>query len=200
MIYNKVIKRILDILISLAALPFVLLLTAVLGTIIWATDRGPVFYCGERLGQYGKTFKMIKFRSMKVNSPNLLNADGSTYNSDSDPRVTKIGRFIRKTSLDEIPQFLNVLLGQMSVIGPRAFATTSYKGYDHLDERRKERLEVKPGITGYTQAHYRNSISTDEKIKWDCYYVENMSFGMDVKIFFRTIKAVLVRDNIYTNV
>ncbi len=198
-IYSTVIKRILDLIISIMAFPFVLLFIIIFAPIIWLTDRGPVFYCAERLGKKGSTFKMIKFRSMKVNSPNLRNADGSTYNSADDPRVTKIGKLMRKTSIDEIPQFLNVLVGQMSIVGPRAFMTTSYQGYEKLDEKRKKRLEVKPGITGYAQAYYRNSITTEEKIKWDCYYADNVSFLLDLKILFMTAKTVLLRRNIYTN-
>ena len=134
---------------------------------------------------------------MRVNSPNLLNADGSTYNGDDDPRVTKIGRIMRKTSIDELPQFLNVLLGHMSLIGPRAHLTTNYKGYEFLDEQRKRRLDVRPGITGYNQAYFRNSVTSEEKMKNDIYYVDNISFALDVKIFFATIFSVLKRKNIY---
>lgn len=198
-LYAKIIKRILDIFISILSLPFILILTIIIGPVIWLEDKGSIFFCADRLGQYGKVFKMIKFRSMKVNSPNLRNADGSTFNSANDPRVTKIGRIMRQTSIDEIPQFLNVLLGQMSIVGPRAFMTTSYKGYDNLDDRRKKRLEVKPGITGYAQAFFRNSITTDEKIKWDCFYADNVSFMLDLKILFKTVESVLLRKNIYTN-
>ena len=198
-LYAKIIKRILDIFISILSLPFILILTIIIGPVIWLEDKGSIFFCADRLGQYGKVFKMIKFRSMKVNSPNLRNADGSTFNSANDPRVTKIGRIMRQTSIDEIPQFLNVLLGQMSIVGPRAFMTTSYKGYDNLDDRRKKRLEVKPGITGYAQAFFRNSITTYEKIKWDCFYADNVSFMLDLKILFKTVESVLLRKNIYTN-
>ena len=140
---------------------------------------------------------MYKFRSMKVNSPNIKNADGSTYNGDDDPRVTKFGRFLRKTSLDETPQIINVLLGHMSIIGPRAHLTTNYKGYEFLDEPHKRRIDVRPGITGYSQAYFRNSITSEEKIKNDVYYVENLSFAMDVKVFFKTISSVLKRENVY---
>ena len=127
--YKHFFKRLFDFVVALVALPFFLIIFIFLAPIIWLTDRGPVFYVAERLGRRGKTFKMIKFRSMRVNSPNLLNADGSTYNGDNDPRVTPIGRFIRKTSLDETPQILNILVGHMSIIGPRAHLTTNYKGY-----------------------------------------------------------------------
>ena len=190
-------KRLFDILLSLIALPFVLLIIMIFAPIIYFTDRGPVFYNAERLGRRGKVFKMYKLRSMKVNSPNLKNADGSTYNAEDDPRVTKVGRFMRKTSIDELPQFLNVLKGDMSFIGPRAHLTTSYKGYDLLDERRKKRLDVRPGITGYNQAYFRNSVTADQKIDHDVYYVENISLWLDIKIIFQTIFSVLGRKNIY---
>ncbi len=195
--YRHFFKRFFDILLGLIALPFVLLFIIILGPIIFLTDRGPVFYNAERLGRRGKVFRMYKFRSMKVNSPDLRNADGSTFNSSNDPRVTKIGKLMRKTSMDEIPQFLNVLKGDMSLIGPRAFLTGNYKGYDTLDERRKKRLEVRPGITGYSQAYYRNSIGTEEKIDNDCYYVDHLSFGLDLKILGKTVTSVLKHENVF---
>ena len=195
--YKHFFKRLFDIIVSLIALPFVFLVFLFVAPIIWLTDRGPVFYNAERLGKKGKVFKMYKFRSMKVNSPNLKNADGSTYNGDNDPRVTKIGRIMRKTSIDELPQFLNVLLGDMSLIGPRAHLTTSYKGYEFLDDDRKRRLDVRPGITGYNQAYFRNSVTSAEKMKNDVYYVDNLSFALDVKVFFVTVFSVLKRKNIY---
>ena len=133
MIY-RFFKRFFDIVLSLIATPFVLLVILIVGPIIFFTDRGPIFYNAPRLGRKGKIFKMYKLRSMKVNAPNIVNADGSTYNGANDPRVTKIGRFIRKTSIDELPQFFNVLKGDMSFIGPRAHLTTSFKSYDQLDE------------------------------------------------------------------
>lgn len=190
-------KRLFDIIIGLIALPFVLLIVIIFGPIIFFTDKGPIFYTAPRLGRKGKVFKMYKLRSMKVNSPNLKNADGSTYNGENDPRVTKIGKFLRKTSLDEFPQFINILKGDMSFIGPRAHLTTNYKGYDQLDDVHKKRIQVRPGITGYSQAYYRNSASSAQKLENDVYYVENMSFWLDVKIFFKTIVSVLKRENIY---
>ena len=132
---------------------------------------------------------------MYVNAPDIKNADGSTYNGDDDPRVTKIGRFMRKTSIDEFPQFLNVLKGDMSFIGPRP--TLATRSYDEVPMERRKRYEVRPGITGYAQAYYRNSISQQEKFELDAYYVDHLTFAMDVKVFFKTIKSVLVRENIY---
>lgn len=111
-----VIKRFLDICISLIALPFVALVILIFAPIIYITDKGPIFYNAPRLGKKGKVFTMYKLRSMKINSPNIKNADGSTYNGENDPRVTPIGRFLRKTSIDELPQFLNVLKGERGII------------------------------------------------------------------------------------
>lgn len=192
--YKQFFKRIFDIIIGLLAFPFVLLLILVLGPIIYITDRGPIFYNGPRIGLGGKVFKMCKFRSMRVNAPDLRTADGSTYNGDDDPRVTKIGRFMRKTSLDEIPQFLNVLAGQMSFVGNRPDTPRMLDVY--TDEQKKWLFITKPGITGYSQAYYRNSTTCEEKIANDIYYAKNESFSLDVKIIFRTIRTVLFRENI----
>ena len=195
--YKKFGKRLVDILISVVAMPFIGIVLLIFAPIIHFEDNGPVFYNAERLGKKGRTFKMFKLRSMKVNSPNLVTKDGQTFNSSNDPRVTKIGRLLRKTSIDELPQFINVLLGDMSIIGPRAHLTTHYKGYDALDEARKKRLEVRPGITGYNQAYFRNSVTLDDKIKNDCYYVDHLTFALDVEIFFKTIMSVLKHENVF---
>ena len=195
--YKHFLKRFFDIIVSLVFLPFFLVIFLIFAPIIKLTDGGPVFYNAPRLGKKGKVFKMYKFRSMKVNAPNILNADGSTYNGNNDPRVTKIGRFMRKTSIDETPQILNILFGHMSIIGPRAHLTTNYKGYEALDDVHKRRIDVRPGLTGYNQAYYRNSVGAEQKLKNDVYYVDNLSFAMDVKVFFKTIATVLKHDNVY---
>ena len=192
-------KRLIDLIISIICLPFFGLLFIIFAPIIKLTDKGPVFYVADRLGKKGRIYKMYKFRSMSVNSPDIRNKDGSTYNSDKDPRVTKIGRIMRKTSIDEIPQIINVIKGDMSIIGPRPFVTTHYLGYDKLDEKGKKRLEVRPGITGYSQAYYRNSINQSEKIDCDVFYVDNYSLFLDIKIFIKTISAVIRQKNIYVD-
>ena len=194
--YKKFFKRFFDIVVSFCALPFVGLVILIMAPFIYFEDKGPVFYNATRRGRNGKNFTMFKLRSMYVNSPNLRNADGSTFNSDKDPRVTKIGRFMRKTSIDELPQILNVFLGHMSFVGPRP--TLATKPYAELPEINKKRLEVRPGITGYAQAYYRNSIGQEEKFRHDCYYVDNVSFVMDVKVLLQTVKSVLKRENINT--
>ena len=194
--YQKFLKRVIDFIIGLISLPFLLIVVLIFAPIIYFDDKGPVFYNAERLGLNGKPFKMFKFRSMKVNAPDIRNADGSTYNGDDDPRVTKIGRFMRKNSIDELPQFLNVFLGHMSLIGPRPDPLSDM---DIYTEEQKTKLRVRPGITGYNQAYYRNSVTQDEKFEHDVYYANHISFAMDVKIFFKTIAAVLGHDNIYND-
>lgn len=196
--YKHVIKRILDICISIICIPFFAVIFIIVAPIIILTDRGPVFYNAERLGKRGKFFKMFKFRSMRVNSPDLRNADGSTFNSSSDPRVTKIGRILRKTSLDETPQIFNVLKGEMSIVGPRAHLTTRYQGWDTQTDLQKKRLSVRPGITGYSQAYYRNSATSDEKDEQDAYYVDHISFKFDTMIILETIASVLKHKNLYS--
>ena len=191
--YVHFFKRIIDLVFALIALPFVLLIVVVVAPIIWLDDRGPIFYAGKRIGYKGKPFGMLKFRSMKVNAPDIRLEDGSTYNGEDDPRVTRVGRFLRKTSLDEIPQFLNVLVGQMSIIGIRPDPLDWLEKYD---EHERVILTVKPGITGYNQAYYRNGADGAMKLKNDVYYAKNISFGLDLRIFFKTIKTVLFRENI----
>lgn len=189
--YRHFFKRLIDIVSALILLPLVLLVIFIMTFIIRIDDNGPVFYNAKRMGRNGKPFKMFKLRSMKVNAPDLRNADGSTFNSDHDPRVTRTGRFMRKTSIDEIPQILNVLKGDMSFIGPRPVLAN--KPYTEYDEIRRKRLTVRPGITGYSQAFFRNSITQDEKFQYDCYYVDHLTFRLDVKILFVTVYSVLRR-------
>lgn len=175
-------------------LPFVLLVVIIFAPIIYFTDRGPVFYNAERMGKDGRIYKMFKLRSMYMNAPDIRNADGSTFNADKDPRVTPIGHFIRKTSLDEFPQFLNVLIGDMSFVGPRPSLTTT--PYSEYNEIRRKRVSVKPGVSGYAQAYFRNSISQDEKFRWDAYYADHISLWMDIKVLLMTVRSVLWRENI----
>lgn len=191
--YIHFFKRVLDLVVAIIALPFVLVIIIIVGPVIWLDDHGPIFYAGKRIGKGGELFGMLKFRSMKVNAPDIRLEDGSTYNGEDDPRVTKVGKFLRKTSLDEIPQFLNVLSGQMSLIGIRPDTPDWLEKYN---EHERVILTVKPGITGYNQAYFRNSADGETKLKNDVYYAEHISFWFDVKIFFKTIKTVLFRENI----
>ncbi len=191
--YAIVFKRIIDIIIGLCALPYVLILICIVGPFIYFEDKGPIFYKAKRIGKRGNLFDMYKFRSMMVNAPDIRLENGDTYNGDDDPRVTKVGRFMRKTSIDEIPQFLNVLIGNMSFIGPRPDTPDFLHVYQ---DNYPSILTIKPGITGYNQAYFRNSIDGNEKMKNDDYYANNMSFWLDIKIVIKTIKTVLFRENI----
>ena len=191
--YVHFFKRIIDVLIGLLALPFVLFSTIVIGPLIYFEDKGPIFYKAKRIGKRGNMFSMYKFRSMKVNAPDIRLLSGDTFNGDNDPRVTKIGGFLRKNSIDELPQFLNVLNGTMSFIGPRPDTLDFLHIYE---DKYPDILTIKPGLTGYNQAYFRNSIEGEEKMKNDNYYVEHLSLWMDTKIVFKTIKTVLFRENI----
>jgi len=195
-IYVNCIKRAIDILLCLIALPFLCIIVLAVGIAIKLDDRGPVFYKAKRIGKDSKIFDMYKFRSMIVNAPNLTNPDGSTYNAPDDDRVTRVGKFIRVTSIDELPQIFNVLIGNMTLIGPRASGAGALGTYEE-DEVAK--MDVKPGITGYTQAYFRNGLSVREKRLKDAWYAHNVSFWLDVKIFFKTIVTVLKSEKVYTN-
>lgn len=194
--YQIVLKRLIDILLCIIILPVVLLITIPIAIAIKIEDGGPIFYKSHRIGKGFREFNMLKFRSMKVNAPDIRNDDGSTYNSQKDSRVTRIGRFIRETSLDELPQFFNVLLGHMSLIGPRAGDVESKDTYE---ENEKDKLLVRPGISGYTQAYYRNNLGVREKRLYDAWYAHNVTMWLDIKIIFKTIATVLKRENVYTN-
>lgn len=191
--YKFLFKRIIDIIVGLCALPIVMIFVLIFAPIIYIEDKGSIFYLAKRIGKGGKTFNMFKFRSMKMNAPDIRLANGDTYNGDDDPHVTKIGRFMRKTSIDEIPQFLNVLNGTMSFIGPRPDTPDFLHVYE---SEYPSILNIKPGLTGYNQAYFRNSIDGAEKMRNDNYYAEHLSFWLDVKIVFKTIKTVLFRENI----
>ncbi|MGF3072093.1 sugar transferase [Facklamia sp. P13069] len=195
--YKKYFKNILDFLLAFLLLPLVFILIIIIGIIIYLDDPGPIFYNAFRRGKNGKVFSMYKFRSMYVDSPDIRNPDGSTFNSSNDNRLTKFGKLLRKSSIDEIPQILNVLKGDMSFIGPRPSIVS--KDYREMDEIRKKRLKVRPGITGYSQAFYRNSISQEEKYLLDGKYVEELSLMLDLKIFIQTIKSVFKKSNIFVD-
>ena len=193
-IYSIFIKRGFDIILSLIVMPFLVLSIIIFAPLIKYSDRGSIFYNALRLGYNGKTFIMYKLRTMKVNAPDIRLADGSTYNGEDDPRQTKIGKFLRSTSLDELPQILNVLKGDMSFVGPRPDLPEHIQQYEDSEI---EKLNVKPGITGYNQAYFRNTIEWKERLKNDVVYARNISFLFDAKIIVHTIGTLLLRRNIY---
>lgn len=194
--YKNFLKRGIDFIICLIALPFFLLIYIFLAVAIKLDDGGPIFFIDKRIGKDSKIFNMYKFRSMKVNAPDIRNSDGSTFNGKDDPRLTRLGRFIRETSIDETSQILNVLKGDMSIIGPRASMESALESYrnDEMDK-----MKVRPGISGYTQAYYRNNLSVRDKRLKDAWYANNVSFMLDIKIFFKTIMTVIKRESIYTD-
>jgi Sugar transferases involved in lipopolysaccharide synthesis len=192
--YRNFFKRIFDLVLAIIALPFWLIILIIVGPIIYIQDKGSIFYNAPRLGKDGKIFKMYKFRSMKINAPDLRNEDGSTFNSEDDPRLTKIGKFVRKTSLDETPQLLNIIKGDMSIIGPRPDLPEHKLLYNGNESRK---LEIRPGVTGYNQAYYRNTIPWKERIKNDIYYIDHLTVWLDIKVFFKTVVSVLKRDDVY---
>lgn len=194
--YVKIMKPFFDFMFSLLIMPFLLTVFIIVGLLIKFEDGGNIFYSSYRLGKNGKPFKMFKLRSMKMNAEDLRNADGTTFSSINDKRLTKIGKFIRSTSIDELPQFVNVLIFQMSILGPRP---DPLEWYDKVDFDTKSKYSVRPGISGYTQAYFRNTLTLEEKNKKEVYYAKNISLGLDIKVFFKTIYRVFARKDVYRN-
>ncbi len=182
-------KHIFDFLASLLGLVIVSPLFLAICIAIKINDPGSAFFRQKRIGKDGKTFEIIKFRTMVLNAEKL--GDGLVVQSEDDPRITKVGKLLRKTSLDELPQLFNILLGQMSLIGPRPPVTYHpYNGYENYPERAKKRFQMRPGITGLAQVEKRNSATWDERIEIDIDYVENFSLLLDLKILFKTLSSM----------
>ena len=192
--YRYFLKRIFDIILSLIAFPFWILIFLTIAPIIYLQDRGSVFYNALRLGKNGKVFKMYKFRTMKVNALDIRNEDGSTYNSENDQRLTKFGKFLRKTSLDETPQIINILKGDMSIIGPRPDLPEHRNLYQNNEFRK---LEIRPGVTGYNQAYFRNTLPWKDRLKNDFYYFDHLSMLMDIKVFIKTVISMIKLENVF---
>jgi len=200
-------KRPFDIVFSTIALILTLPLYPIIALAIKLTDGGPIFFSHERVGFRGKKFKVIKFRTMYVNAeerlkeilehdPKLKEEWEKNFKLKNDPRITPIGKFLRKTSLDELPQFLNVLKGDMSVVGPRPVVEEELKKY--YGDNAKYYLMVKPGITGYWQVEGRSDVNNyEERVKMDVWYVKNLSFWLDIKIILKTIKVMLTGKGAY---
>lgn len=199
----RVIKRTIDIIGALVGCIALIPLTIC----IWianaiAKDNGPVFYVQKRIGKNGKTFKMYKYRSMVVNADKKLRRhllDNPEANEEflkyrklkDDPRITPVGKFIRKTSLDEFPQFINVLKGDMSLVGPRPYLPREKRA---MKKAYKEIIKVKPGLTGPWQVNGRSEISLEERMKMDIEYVENCSFKNDINYFLRTFTKLFQKE------
>ncbi len=192
--YSKGIKRILDFILALIFTPLVGLIYLIVAVLIKLDDGGAVLYKDVRIGLNMKKFEMYKFRSMIENAPDIRNPDGSTFNSSDDIRLTKIGRFLRITSIDELPQLINILKGDMSFVGPRPSPLGNTGIYPETYFRK---FTIRPGITGYNQAILRNSATLEQRFSNDLYYVDNISFILDVKIIWMTILSVLKKENIW---
>lgn len=160
------------------------------------SSPGPILYRQRRLGLHARSFTLLKFRTMIQDAPDLRNRDGSAYTGADDPRVTPVGRVLRKASLDELPQLFNVLRGEMSLVGPRPDQVDQIRFYTET-ERRK--LDVRPGITGLAQISGRNNISWDRRKALDIEYVDRQSFWLDLSLCARTIPYVLLRKDIHTD-
>lgn len=187
---NLIIKRVLDFILTLVGTIIISPVILVISILVKCTSKGPVFFKQERLGLHGRPFKIIKFRTMVVNAEHM--GTGVVINEKDDPRVTKIGRFLRSTSLDELPQVFNVLKGDMSLVGPRPpVIYHPYDGYENYPEWAKKRFEMRPGMTGLVQVTIRSDASWDDRMKIDIQYVDKFSVLFDIKILFGTVKTVL---------
>ena len=192
----RVMKRAFDILASIVAMLILWPLVLVLILLIRIDSMGSAFYIHERIGKNGKKIGLYKFRTMYIPSdpkyrqltPQEMERWYRNYKLEDDPRVTRVGNVLRKTSLDELPQLLNILMGDMSFVGPRPVVSGEIERYGAC---KNEFLSVTPGLTGYWQAYARNSVSYDERIRMELYYVRNCSLWLDTKILFKTVGTVI---------
>ena len=184
-------KRVFDFIIALTALIFLWPLMLIVAILVKATSPGPAIFVQQRVGKDGKVYDMYKFRSMCVGAEQQ---EGGVFCTKGDARVTPVGKFIRATSLDELPQLINILKGEMSLIGPRPVLTYYPKYWEEYTEEELKRFDVLPGVTGWAAVHGRKTNTVEARFAYDNYYVDNLSFGLDVKIFFMTIKSVLTNE------
>lgn len=190
MIY-KGFKRIMDFLLSLIGIILLLPLFIILALLVKLTSKGPIFFKQKRIGKNKKLFTMLKFRTMRINTPK----DTPTHMLENPEQwITKIGKFLRKTSLDELPQILNILIGQMSIVGPRP---ALWNQNDLIEERDKYNANsIRPGLTGYAQIHGRDELPIVDKAKLDGYYIKKMGLWFDIRIFFGTMKSIFKSEGV----
>lgn len=184
-------KRAFDIVVSIAVLTVLSPLMALIALVIKLNDGGPVLYVDERAGKGGKTFNLYKFRSMVVGA-DKIGLGRAVAKGDS--RITRVGKFVRQFTLDELPQFCNVLNGDMSVVGPRPGTPAQAEMYDDFE---RGRLEMRPGMTGWAWIHGRNNLPWEERIKLDVWYVDHWSLGLDLRILAKTPLMVLKKEGLY---
>ncbi|MGE7885522.1 sugar transferase [Bacillus sp. NPDC094077] len=195
-------KRLMDIVVALSGLIFLLPIFLIVALLIKMEDpKGPIFFKQVRVGKHEKKFEMYKFRSMITDAEEILKellehneVSGAMFKMKDDPRVTKIGKFIRKTSIDELPQLLNVLKGDMSLVGPRPPLPREVKEYTTYD---KQRLLVTPGCTGIWQVTDRNSVGFKEMVELDLIYIKNRSLGLDIKLILKTVLVLFGSKNAF---
>lgn len=191
MIYKKYFKRPIDFILSLIALISLSPLFLIIGIAIKLDSEGPIFFKQERVGKHKKNFIIYKFRTMVQNAEEI----GNKYrNEKDDPRITKVGKLLRTTSLDELPQLINIFKGEMSIIGPRP--TLNYI-IEKMNKKQLQRLDIKPGVTGLAQVNGRQKLTWKEKAEYDLRYVKKLSFIMDVKILFKTFVVIFKFDEIH---
>ena len=190
--YKKFIKRLFDILLSSVAIVLAAIPMAIIAIAIKIDDPGPAIFKQERIGLKGKTFRMYKFRSMRVNAEHT---GSGVYSGKGDPRVTRIGKILRASSLDELPQFFNIIRGDMSFVGPRPPLTYHPWKVDEYTEEQFRMFEVRPGVTGWAQINGRKCVEWNERIKMNVWYVDHVSLGLDIKICFKTISKVFANSD-----
>ena len=186
-IFYDIFSRILDILLSLSGLTIGIPLIIIFGVLVKLEDGGPIIYKQERLGKDGKMFNLYKIRSMRIDAEKF----GVQWAQNNDPRVLRVGKFIRKTRIDEIPQLFNILKGDMSIVGPRPERPMFTMQFNEEIEGFINRLVVKPGLTGLAQVNGGYEMTPEEKLEWDVKYIENRSNLLDIKIILKTIKIIL---------
>lgn len=196
-LFNRFLKRFFDILICLIAIILLSPVWLIIAIAIKCDSKGPVLFAQERRTKGGRIFKMYKFRSMVVNAESM---GAGLFNYENDPRVTKVGRFLRNTSLDELPQLWNVLKGDISLVGPRPCVSYELGDFETLNKKYKKRFEVRGGITGLAQIKGRNENSWDEKVTYDNIYIDDFKkkgVFLDIKILFGTVAKVFKKQDIY---
>ncbi len=189
MFYERIVKRGIDFLLALIGLVVAVVPMMIVAVAIKAESKGPVIFKQDRLGYKGKVYKMYKFRSMCVGAENK---GSGVYSDKNDARVTKVGKFIRATSIDELPQLINVLKGDMALVGFRSPLTYHPWPWEEYTEEQKKMFDVRPGITGWAQVNGRKTVEWHRRIELNVWYAENVSFMLDLKILFLTIFKVLV--------
>lgn len=197
-VYIKV-KRVIDVILASIALILLSPLFAIIAIAIKIDSKGPVFFAHKRIGKNGNIIKLYKFRSMVINAEELIKSFTpeqmkeykENYKLTNDPRITKVGKFLRKTSLDELPQLINIINGDLSIIGPRPVIADELEKYG---TNKDKFLSVTPGLTGYWAANGRSNTTYEQRMEMELYYIDNLSLKMDIKVFFKTILSVVKKE------